>query len=193
MYINSAYRMENLSAWRDKVTVLLFSDERRQIKFARALDPDSIPLSTGKENKFERLLTIEKDGVNDAFKPFHSAAIARENLSTLSFTQVISKARDFETGLSARRDLKDAAHKVTWRLVKQRLHITLADKSMSGLHALQVPLPVFCARAHHMPSAVTASPQSAFAMAVRNGDIGYKYLHFLSEAAVSPGPDMQKD
>ena len=31
--IINAYRMENLSVWRDKVTVLLFSHERRQIKF----------------------------------------------------------------------------------------------------------------------------------------------------------------
>ena len=29
--INRAYRMENLSAWHDKVTGLLFSDERRQM------------------------------------------------------------------------------------------------------------------------------------------------------------------
>ena len=36
-YINSAYRMENWSEWRDKGTVQLFSDKKRQIKFARAL------------------------------------------------------------------------------------------------------------------------------------------------------------
>ena len=98
-----------------------------------------------------------------------------------------------ETGLSARRDLKDAVHKVTWRLIKQRLHITLADVSRAGLHALQVPRPAFCAGAHHMPTAVTASPQSAFAIAVGNGDIGNKCVHVLSEAAGSPGPDMQED
>ena len=40
--INSAYRMENLLAWRYKVTVLLFSDERRQMKFVRALHRDSV-------------------------------------------------------------------------------------------------------------------------------------------------------
>ena len=63
----------------------------------------------------------------------------------------------------------------------------------AGLHALKVPLPVFCAGAHHMPTAVTALPQSAFAMAVGNGDIGNKYLYVLSEAAGIPGPDLQKD
>ena len=37
--------------------------------------------------------------LNDTFKPFRSDIIARENLSTLTFAQVISKARDFEAGL----------------------------------------------------------------------------------------------
>ena len=44
-----------------------------------------------------------------------------------------------------------------------------------------------------MPTAVTASPQSAFAMAVGNKDIGNKYVHVLPEAAGSPGPDLQED
>ena len=39
--INSSCCMENLSATRDKVAFLLFSDERRQIKFAHALHRDS--------------------------------------------------------------------------------------------------------------------------------------------------------
>ena len=43
--INNTYRMENLVALREKVTVLLFSDERRQIEFARALHRDSVPLN----------------------------------------------------------------------------------------------------------------------------------------------------
>ena len=42
--INSAYRMENLFALRDKVTIPLFSDKKRQIKFARALHRDSFVL-----------------------------------------------------------------------------------------------------------------------------------------------------
>ena len=50
--------MENLSAWRHQVTVLLFSDERWQIKFTRTLHRDSVPLNEitrqhrgGKEKK----------------------------------------------------------------------------------------------------------------------------------------------
>ena len=38
-------------------------------------------------------------GLNETFKSFRSDIIARENLATLTFTQVISKARDFEAGL----------------------------------------------------------------------------------------------
>ena len=41
--------------------------------------------------------------------------------------------------------------------------------------------------AHHMPTALSAPPQKAFAMAVANGVIGNKYVHVLSEAAGSPG------
>ena len=43
--INSAYHIENWSSWCDKVTVLLFCVERRQIKFACALHHDGVPLS----------------------------------------------------------------------------------------------------------------------------------------------------
>ena len=57
-------------------------------------------------------------GLNETFKPFRSDIIARENLSTLTFAQVISKARDFEAGLKTesaitKHHLEEAAHKVS--------------------------------------------------------------------------------
>ena len=38
-------------------------------------------------------------GLNDTFKHFRSDVISRENLTPLTFAQVISKAGDFEAGL----------------------------------------------------------------------------------------------
>lgn len=57
-------------------------------------------------------------GLNETFKSFRSDIIARENLATLTFTQVISKARDFEAGLKTesaitKHHLEEAAHKVS--------------------------------------------------------------------------------
>lgn len=57
-------------------------------------------------------------GLNDTFKRFRSDVIARENFTTLSFAQVIAKARDFEDGLRTesaitQHHLEEAAHKVT--------------------------------------------------------------------------------
>lgn len=39
-------------------------------------------------------------GLNDTVKPFRSDLISRENLTTLTFAQVVSKARDFEASLN---------------------------------------------------------------------------------------------
>ena len=57
-------------------------------------------------------------GLNDTFKRFRGDIIARENISALTFAQVISKARDFEDGLKtesaiAQHHLEEAVHKVT--------------------------------------------------------------------------------
>ena len=64
-------------------------------------------------------------GLNDTFKPFQSDVIARKNLSTLSFAQVIAKARDFEAGLKTesaitKHHLEKAAHKVTPAIDKSK-------------------------------------------------------------------------
>lgn len=40
-------------------------------------------------------------GLNETFKKFRSDVISRENLSTLRFSQVISKTRDLEAGLNS--------------------------------------------------------------------------------------------
>ena len=57
-------------------------------------------------------------GLNDTFKSFRSDLISRENFVTLTFAQVISKARDFEAGLKTesaitRHQLEEAVHKIT--------------------------------------------------------------------------------
>jgi len=57
-------------------------------------------------------------GLNDTFKHFRSHLISRENLTTLTFAQVISKARDFEASLKTksaitRQQLEESIHQVT--------------------------------------------------------------------------------
>ena len=57
-------------------------------------------------------------GLNDTFKHFRSDLISRENLTTLTFAQVISKARDFEASLKTesaitRQQLEESVHQVT--------------------------------------------------------------------------------
>ncbi|KAL9954696.1 hypothetical protein ACROYT_G042267 [Oculina patagonica] len=80
-------------------------------------------------------------GLNDTFKQFRSDLISRENLASLTFEQVINKARDFEAGLKtesaitkqqleesvhqltpsvSNEDTTDAAHKVTPNAIKSR-------------------------------------------------------------------------
>ena len=80
-------------------------------------------------------------GLNDTFKQFRSDLILRENLASLTFEQVINKARDFEAGLKtesaitkqqleesvhqltpsvSNKDTTDAAHKVTPNAIKSR-------------------------------------------------------------------------
>ena len=57
-------------------------------------------------------------GLNDTVKPFRSDLISRENLTTQTFAQVVSKARDFEASLNtesaiARQQLEESVHQVT--------------------------------------------------------------------------------
>ena len=57
-------------------------------------------------------------GLNDTFKHFRSDLISRENLTTLTFAQVISKARDIEASLKTesaitRQQLEESVHQVT--------------------------------------------------------------------------------
>ena len=57
-------------------------------------------------------------GLNDTFKHFRSDLISWENLTTLTFAQVISKARDFEASLKTesamtRQQLEESVHQVT--------------------------------------------------------------------------------
>lgn len=91
-------------------------------------------------------------GLNDTFKLFCSEVFARENSSTLSFTQVIFKARDFEAALKtelaiAKHRFEEAAHKITPAIEKSKLR--------TGLHVFQVRRPAFKVGAHHMQTTVT--------------------------------------
>ena len=68
--INSNYRMENLLVWHDKVTLLLFSHESRQMKFARVLHPDSVPFMDQLQNNVcKTLLTAGHSSFNHSFFP----------------------------------------------------------------------------------------------------------------------------
>ena len=57
-------------------------------------------------------------GLNDSFRRFRSDIISHEDLTSLTFSQVISKARDFEASIQTdsaitQQHLEEAAHKVT--------------------------------------------------------------------------------
>jgi len=57
-------------------------------------------------------------GLNDTFKHFRSDLVSRENPTTLTFAQIISKARDFEASLKTesaitRQQLEESVHQVT--------------------------------------------------------------------------------
>ena len=57
-------------------------------------------------------------GLNDAFRLFRSDVISHEDLTSLTFAQVISKARDFEASIQTdsaitQQHLEEGAHKVT--------------------------------------------------------------------------------
>ena len=83
-------------------------------------------------------------GLNETFKSFCSDIIARENLATLTFTQVISKARDFlrldskQNQPSTSITLKKQLTKSHQQLKDQRHPITLIDVSRIDPQALQV-------------------------------------------------------
>ena len=57
-------------------------------------------------------------GLNDSFRRFRSDIISREDLTSLTFAQVISKARDFEASIQTdsaitQQHMDEAAHKIT--------------------------------------------------------------------------------
>ena len=77
-------------------------------------------------------------GLNDAFKRFRSDVISRETFATLTFSQVIAKARDFENGLKtelsiAQHHLEEAVNKISSNKIPQaltsqrRLHDVIRD------------------------------------------------------------------
>ena len=110
-------------------------------------------------------------GLNDTFKHFRSDLISRENLASLTFEQVINKARDFEAGLKTEsaitkqqleesvhqltpsvlnKDTTDAAHKVTPNAIKSRT--PRRPFKQHGLPASQSPTSstcLWCGRTPH--------------------------------------------
>lgn len=110
-------------------------------------------------------------GLNDTFKHFRSDLISRENLASLTFEQVINKARDFEAGLKTEsaitkqqleesvhqltpsvlnEDTTDAAHKVTPNAIKSRT--PRRPFKQHGLPASQSPTSstcLWCGRTPH--------------------------------------------
>ena len=65
-------------------------------------------------------------GLNDAFRRFRSDVISHEDLTSLTFAQVISKARDFEASIQTdsaitQQHLEEGAHKVTPSGIKPKL------------------------------------------------------------------------
>lgn len=141
--------------------------------------------------------------LNDTFKPFRSDVIARENLSTLSFTQVISKARDFEAGLKtesaiAKHHLEEATHKVTPAI----------DKSKTPHHSsrrvkVRPPCPsststcLWCGRTPHANRRDCPASNDTCHGCGKRGHwkqvCWATSVHVVSEAAASPGADLQDD
>ena len=81
--INSAYRMKNLSAWRDKVTVLLFSDESSRVRYIVI-----VPLTVAAESSLSALLTTICNGNRTEWSLIRSAII-----------RLITKSDDHEAGV----------------------------------------------------------------------------------------------
>ena len=131
-------------------------------------------------------------GLNETFKSFRSDIIARENLATLTFTQVISKARDFEAGLKTesaitKHHLEEAAHKVS--PAAERQPITLIDVSRIDPQALQVARHALGVGVPPTLIAGTALLPTTLVMAVGNGVIGSKFAAphlFMSSQKLRP-------
>lgn len=141
-------------------------------------------------------------GLNDTFKPFRSDVISRENLSTLSFTQVISKARDFEAWLKTetaitKHRLKEAAHKITPAIDKSKTPPLLSRRVKDRSHwPSSTSTCLWCGHTPHANRRdCPASNDSCHACGKRGQ--GNKYagppLHMLSEAVTRPGADLQED
>ena len=119
-------------------------------------------------------------GLNETFKSFRSDIIARGNLATLTFSQVISKARDFEAGLKTesaitKHHLEEAAHKVSpaAERLKTPHHSNRRVKDrppgpQAARHALGVGVPPTL-------TVGTALLPTTLVMAVGNGVIGSKF------------------
>ena len=102
--------------------------------------------------------------LNDTFKPFRSDLIVRENLTTLTFAQVISKARDYEASLNTesaitRQQLEESVHQVTSG--EDTAYEVTANAVKSKTHGVppnhKVPLPASGADAHLSPLWQTGS------------------------------------
>ena len=120
-------------------------------------------------------------GLNETFKSFCSDIIARENLATLTFTQVISKARDFEAGLKTesainKHHLEEAAHKVSPAAERPKTpHYSnrrVKDRPPGPSGSSTCP---WCGRTPTL-IAGTALPPTTLVMAVGNRVIGSKFV-----------------
>ena len=96
-------------------------------------------------------------GLNDTFKPFRSDLISRENLTTLTLAQVISKVRDFEASLKTespitRQQLEESVHQVTPG--EDTAYKVTPDAVKSKILGIppnhKAPLPASGAAIHHM-------------------------------------------
>ena len=120
-------------------------------------------------------------GLNETFKPFRSDIITRENLSTLTFAQVISKAVTLR--LDSKRNqpspnttLKKRLTKSPRQLKDQRHPISPIDASRIDPQALQVARHALGVGVPPTLIAGTARPPTTLVMAVGNGVIGTKYV-----------------
>ena len=121
-------------------------------------------------------------GINDTFNHFRSNLISQENLTTLTFVQVISKARDFEVSLKSesaitRQQLEESdctrSHLVRIQHTK-RHPVQSNPKPLTIPPNHKVPLPVSVVAAHHMQLIVIVLPAMTPVTAAAKGVSGNK-------------------
>lgn len=122
-------------------------------------------------------------GLNDTFNHFRSDLISRENLTTLTFAQVISKARDFEASLKTEsaitRQQLEESHCTRSHLV--RIQHTKRHPEQSNSKPLtnppnhKAPLPASGVAAHHMQLVVIVLQAMTPVTVVAKGVSGNKF------------------